>query len=290
MECAKSVSQAINACTDSDYSVLMSVYCKEKAKNLCCAIESMLKQTLPPKDFVLVCDGPLTAELDAVVDEYCRREPELFQVLRLPENRGLGLALGEGMKLCRCELVARMDSDDIAVSTRMEMQIKALQAEPGLSAVGGQIAEFQGCPDNIIGYRRVPISADAVLKRLPKRSPMNHVTVTLRKSAVLAVGGYQHFPSFEDYHLWSRMLAAGHKMQNVEDICSYVRTDEGLYGRRGGRQYFRRTLAMERCLKELGMISDVRFLMNVVVRFVGTVLLPNRIRAFLYVKLLRKST
>lgn len=272
-----------------DYSVLMSVYHKETAENLRKAIDSMLSQSVAPKDFVLVCDGALTEELDAVIEEYFCAYPEIFQILRLPQNRGLGFALSEGMKLCRFEMVARMDSDDVAVRTRMEMQLSVLRADTSLAAVGGQIAEFRGDINNVIGYRIVPLASEAVRKRLPKRCPMNHVTVTLRKALVQAAGGYQHFPSFEDYHLWCRMLAKGCRMQNIQEVCCYVRMEDSAYLRRGGWDYFCRTLAMERYMKKLGFVSDLRFFINVLTRFGGTVLLPNRAREYFYLRLLRKT-
>ena len=51
------------------YSVLMAVYYKENASYLRQAIESIQNQTFPTNDFVLVCDGPLNLELDAVISE-----------------------------------------------------------------------------------------------------------------------------------------------------------------------------------------------------------------------------
>ena len=96
------------------YSVLMSVYSKENPTWLRLAIESMQTQTLPTSDFVLVCDGPLTPELDGVIAEKQRQMGTVLTVVRLEKNMGLGNALSEGLRHCRNELVARMDSDDIS--------------------------------------------------------------------------------------------------------------------------------------------------------------------------------
>ena len=68
---------------------------------------------------VLVEDGPLTLELDIVIKEYCSKYSEL-DVVQLEENRGLGLALAEGLLHCKYELIARMDTDDIARKDRFE--------------------------------------------------------------------------------------------------------------------------------------------------------------------------
>lgn len=196
-------------CMTTSYSVLMSVYAKENANYLSAAIESMLCQSCPPTQFVLVCDGPLTPALDKVIIDFTAAHPDLFRILRLPENQGLGFALQEGLSACECQLVARMDSDDIALPLRMEHQLAAMVADPCLDVVGGQIAEFVGDPRNIQGYRMVPISPEEVRQRAVRRNPINHMTVLFRRDAVLAAGNYQDMKGFEDYFLWGRMLASG---------------------------------------------------------------------------------
>ena len=96
------------------YSVLMSVYHKEKTEYLRQAIESIQAQTFLTDDFVLVCDGPLNDGLDAIIAKNSKRWGGTLNVVRLAKNGGLGIALNEGIKHCKNELVARMDSDDIA--------------------------------------------------------------------------------------------------------------------------------------------------------------------------------
>ena len=99
------------------FSVLISLYYKENPDFLRQSLDSVFTQTLPPDEVVLVEDGPLTAELDAVVDEYVRRYQSLH-IVKLPKNMGLGNALNEGLKHCSNELVARMDTDDICYANR----------------------------------------------------------------------------------------------------------------------------------------------------------------------------
>lgn len=271
------------------YSVLMSVYCKEQAAHFQAAIDSMLHQTVPPVDFVIVCDGPLTPELDNVIADYCEAYPSLFQILRLEKNQGLGPALKIGLDACQCEYVARMDTDDISLPDRMEKQLAALRQSPHVSAVGGQIAEFDNSPDNIVDYRIVPESYEEIQSRAAKRNPMNHVTVVFKKSQVQKVGSYCDIPGFEDYHLWVQMLAAGQQLINIGDVCCYVRVDTHMYGRRGGWTYFKYTVEMERFLMKTGFINAPGFLRNVMVRFFGTVVCPNSLRSFLFQKCMRQK-
>lgn len=272
-----------------NYSVLMAVYHKDKAEHLRVAIESMLGQSVPPADFVLVCDGHLTQELDAMVRAFEAEYPALFQILRLAENRGLGAALRTGLPYCKFELVARMDADDIALPDRMEKQLAAMVACPRLSALGGQIGEFDEDPERVIAYRLVPTEEEKLREFLKYRSPMNHVTVVFRKSHVLRAGSYPDVPGFEDYCLWTRLIAAGGQLRNLPDVCCKVRVNDAMYARRGGMGYFRSTLRLERLLLETRNIYPVQFCKNLAVRFFATLLIPAKIRKGLFLRLLRKQ-
>ena len=116
-----------------EYSVLMSVYHKERPEYLKQAIESIQVQSLSTNDFVLVCDGPLNDELDAVIQTKQLEMGENLNVVRLAKNGGLGNALNEGIKHCKNELVARMDSDDIAYPDRCEKQIAVFNTHSEVS-------------------------------------------------------------------------------------------------------------------------------------------------------------
>lgn len=271
------------------YSVLMSVYRGERAERLTEAAESMLGQTVPPDEFLLVCDGPLTEELDGAVDALQRKYPEQMRVVRLPENRGLGAALNAGLALCRNDLVARMDSDDVALPRRMEVQLKPMEEDSKLAAVGGQTEEFVRCTENKTGRRQVPTDFADIKKLLPRRNPMNHMTVTFRREAVLAAGGYPNLLWFEDYGLWACMAARGMKLANVDEVCVLARADREMYRRRGGWRYARQSLRMMALLGRLGLASPLQCAVGAAVRTAAAVLFPAGLRQILYRHLLRKE-
>ena len=116
------------------FSVLLSLYFKEKPQNVRECFESLISQTATADEWVIVEDGPLTEELYAVLDEYENKYPNLIKRVPLKENQGLGRALNEGIKHCKNELVARMDTDDIAVPTRFEKQLKMFKSNPKLES------------------------------------------------------------------------------------------------------------------------------------------------------------
>ncbi|MCF0141995.1 MAG: glycosyltransferase, partial [Parasporobacterium sp.] len=129
------------------YSVLMSTYAKDDAAFLKAAVSSMLLQSVAPDEFVLVCDGPLSEDLDNVIAEF--KGNPVFKIVRLGKNSGLGIALNEGLKYCTNELVARMDSDDLASPYRCELQLKAFEEDPELTFTGGAVEEFTGAAVNV---------------------------------------------------------------------------------------------------------------------------------------------
>ena len=261
-----------------EYSVLMSVYGKEKSLFLRQAVDSMLAQTVPPREVVLVCDGPLGEDLDRVIDAFQKKEGERFQVVRLPENRGLALALNAGLEHCSCSWIARMDSDDIALSDRMEKQFK-LAEKTSATLLSGTIAEFGGAPDeetiqktiekillnkDELSQRQLPGEDEKIRKFSRSRNPMNHPAVLMKKEDVIRAGKYDaKYPYFEDYDLWLRMLKCGVKASNVQDLILLMRADEGLYDRRSGKEYqgymkaFRKRMLREKDCNRMEYMTSV---------------------------------
>lgn len=269
------------------YSVLMSVYYKEDPDNFKTAIESILNQSVKTNDFVIVCDGDLTPELNLVIDSYVEKY-NIFNIIRLKENKGLGLALAEGLVHCKNELVARMDSDDISVYDRMEFQLEYLEKNPDVDILGGQIDEFIGKEENVIASRVVPTNTSDIRKMIAHRNPVNHVTVMFKKSNIIKVGNYQSCIGFEDYYLWSRALVNGLVISNCDKVCCKVRVDEKYYMRRGGIKYFSHTKNFEKKLFNLGLITRIQYIKNIIERFIATVCIPNFVRGFLFKKIMRK--
>ena len=269
-----------------DFSVLLSVYQKEQPAYLQQSLESIFTQTLLPNEVVLVKDGPLTTELDQVVEAYRQKHPEL-KVIPLPQNQGLGKALNEGLKNCSYDIVARMDTDDIAKPYRFEKQVAVFESHPELDVVGAWIDEFEGDVGQVVAERQLPERHEEIRKYAQKRCPVNHPVVMFRKSAVLSAGGYQHFPLFEDYFLWVRMLKNGAKFYNIQESLLYFRTSPNMFKRRGGWKYAMDEVRFQNVMRKMKMITWGRFLMNVAIRFPVRIM-PNKLREVIYKKSLRK--
>lgn len=267
------------------FSVLMSLYAKERPDNLRFSLDSIFRQSLPPDEVILVKDGPLTKYLEDIVNAFASAHPEM-KIVALSENRGLGRALNEGLQHCSHELVARMDTDDIAKPERFARQVRYMECNPDIAVCGTWMDEFDGTPDNILSVKKTPETHTDITEYARGRNPLNHPSVMFRKSAVLASGNYEHFPLFEDYYLWARMIVKGYKLHNIQESLMWFRSSPDMYRRRGGWKYACDEARFQRALNRIGLISTPTACKNIVIRF-GVRIMPNFIRGMIYKKLLR---
>lgn len=270
----------------TEYCFLTSIYRNTKVNEMKLCVDSMINQTIAPSQIVVVVDGPI----DGLLEEYVKEleKNQLFTVLRLDSNVGLGEALKFGMEVCRYEIVARMDTDDICVLDRMEKQLKVLE-DLSISIVGSNIAEFIGTKDNVVSVRDVPSTHDEIVTYMKKRCPFNHMTVTFRKSEVLKAGGYMHWHYDEDSYLWVRMYLAGCRFANIEENLVFARIDQDTFRRRGGKKYYLSEKALFKFMLDNKIISKKEYFIAVTMRFIIQVVLPNRLRGWLFINFMRKK-
>lgn len=268
------------------FSVSMCVYGKDNPKWFEIAVESVLNQSVKPAEVVLVVDGPVPVELDAIIKKY--EQNRIFKVVRFAENQGHGNARRAGLKACTNELVALMDADDICVRDRFEQQL-SVYAENDVDIVGGDIAEFIGTTDNVVAYRNVPTTDAAIKIYMKKRCPFNQVTVMFKKSIVQKVGGYIDWYCDEDYYLWLRMAQNNCAMMNTGTILVNARVGEEMYSRRGGKKYFKSEAKLQKYMLDNNMIGFGTYFINIFKRFIVQVLLPNKIRGWVFKKYARKQ-
>ena len=266
-----------------DISVLISVYAKENPAFLRKSLESVFSQTCRASEVILIKDGPLTAELDAVIDSFAEQYREL-RVVAFAENRGLGHCLNDGLQMCSYDIIARMDTDDICKPHRFEKEYDFLQTHSDIDLVGSWIDEFTETPDDARSVRTVPETPEEILRYARKRCPVNHPTVMYRKKAVLDAEGYltAYFP--EDYFLWIRMLMNGSRFYNFQESLLWFRYSVDTIMRRGGWKYAKDELIVQRNIYRMGFISFPTFVQNVLIRFT-TRIVPAKIRLMIYRKI-----
>ena len=269
------------------FSVSMCVYGGDNSIWFKTAVESVLNQTLLPNEIVLVVDGPVPEDLENLIKEY--EQNSMFHIIRLETNQGHGNARRIGLQACKNDLVALMDADDISVKDRFEKQITAFQKDETLSVVGGIIAEFIDSEDNIVAYRIVPEKDEDIKIYLKKRCPFNQMTVMLKRNDVESVGGYIDWYCDEDYYLWLRMYLAKMRFYNLNENLVNVRVGEDMYRRRGGWKYFKSERKLQKYMRKNKIIGFGTYFINISKRFIVQVLLPNKLRGWVFKKFARKA-
>ena len=275
--------------TTISFSVLISVYKKEKAEYLKRALQSVINQTLKPTEIVIVKDGPLTKELDDCIEDFQKQNSKLFKILSFKENRGLGLALRDGVKACKYEYIARMDSDDISKPDRFEKQFNYLQKHPETALLGTWITEFSKDENNPDTVTKLPCTHQEIIKFAKRRNPFRHVTVVFKKSAVIQSGNYRDFLWFEDYDLFVRILQKGYIAANISECLVNVRADKDMFARRGGWQYLKQDYKFQKQILKTKYIGKTDFLINIIIRSIVRII-PNKLRSYLYKIFLRSES
>lgn len=270
------------------FSVLMSVYKKEEPEFLDLSMESILiNQSLLPDEFVLVCDGELTEDLERVIERYQKMFPLILKIYR-KENGGLGKALNFGLPKCTYSLVARADSDDICSPDRFEKQVSYFMEHPEVGIISSHIDEFETNYLTPIHTKKLPLTHDDLYKMAKFRNPLNHMAVMMRKEDVLNVGSYRHIMYLEDYELWVRSMINGVRIANVDKVLVHARVGNGMIARRGSKKYIKSWHIMNKEMLKSGMIGYATYMRNMVSVSVF-ILMPAAVKEFLYRKVLREG-
>lgn len=270
------------------FSVLISVYKNEKPEYLALALDSMVRQTLQPQEYVIVKDGLLTEALDACIESFQQQVSVPVKILAFEQNRGLGLALRDGVVACSNEYIARMDTDDIAKPERFAKQIAYLEKHPEIVLLGSRITEFSTDAEHPDTITQLPLSDKEIRKYAKSRNPFRHMTIIYKKSAVLEAGNYRDFLWFEDYDLWVRIMQKGFKVENLADCLVNVRANDEMFARRGGWRYLKQDLKFQRWLYDKGFVNFPQWAKNITVRSAMR-LIPSAVKVLLYKNFLRKT-
>ena len=217
-----------------EFSVLMSIYYKEKPEYFNRCMESIWdEQTAKPDEIVLVQDGSLNKDLYEIINKWKIKLKNKLVIVKIKQNIGLASALNEGLKYCKYELIARMDTDDIAMPYRFEKEIKFMEFHKNIDIVGTFIEEFS---DEMNYYKLVsyPLKNEDMFTFFKKRPPLAHVTVMFKKSFFEKAGYYPisgHITN-EDTLLWKKGFKNGCNFANIDYIGVKVRITKDFFNRR----------------------------------------------------------
>ena len=270
---------------DDSFSLVISVYTSDNPDHFCQAMDSVLLQSHMPEEIILMVDGPINNMLNEKVVVY--ENNPLIKVFRLEKNIGLGAARHQAILCASTPIIAVMDSDDISVFNRFELQIEAIN-NTVTDVVGGYIAEFSNSHNKIDRIRAVPITHEEIIKRGRFFSPINHVTIMFKKESYLRSGGYKGLRKIEDYDLFHHMVSVNLKFYNIPEVLVYVRATDDQYLRRHGISYYREEIGLHTEMYKSGYIGLVCMFWNLIIRL-PVRFLPVSVLRGLSKKVLRAS-
>jgi len=220
-------------------SVLMPV--RNGAQWLPVAIDSVLAQTLPDFELLVIDDGS-TDRTPEIVADYAARDARLRPIRQ--EALGLVAALNRGLTEARADLIARLDADDLALPERLAQQVAAMDANPRLNLLGSWAEVIDG-EGRATGRLTPPSEPQHLRDTLARTNPFIHSSVMLRADVVRSLGGYRRaFEAAEDYDLWLRLSEHG-DMAIASDILVRYREHGGnVTVRKSARQMFSARLAI----------------------------------------------
>ena len=163
--------------------VVISVYKNDDPIHLIQSLESIsIKQTRKPNQIILIIDGQISNKLLEVINTWydLNKHSILIVIKKNSTNIGLTKSLNKAIKLCSSDYIARMDSDDISISERFELQINFLEKNKDVDVLGGSIQEINTENKELI-IRTFPKSNSSVLKQIPISSPLAHPSVMFRR-------------------------------------------------------------------------------------------------------------
>lgn len=262
-----------------NFSCLIPISHNESTKNVQECLNSIFNQTLPPNEVIVIIDGKLNNNLKRILKRYD------LKIFELKNQKGITYALNYGLKMCKYDIVARMDSDDICAIDRFETQINLFKNNNNLELIGGQILEFDN--KSYKNKRLVPLNINEIIKYSKFRNPFNHMTIMFKKNVILNNDGYKDIPFFEDYYLWTKLLKNNINALNIDKVLVYARTDYNHIKRRGGYKYIKCIYNFEKQLYNDNYINLSTFIFNIILRC-SISLLPYKIRSLFYEFFLRK--
>jgi len=275
------------------FSVLVCIYRNDNIEYFIDAYTSILNQDLLPSQIVLVIDGWIPNNLNILVNTFKKKSESLkieFEIVKLKDNLGHGLARRNGIDKCKYDIVAIADADDINHKQRIIKQINFLKKYIDISIVGSQIVEIDSGTKVPISKKTIPVENGEIIKYLKTRCPFNQMSVMFRKKDVVQVGNYVDFYHNEDYHLWIRMYLNGFKFANLPEVLVSARVNPLFYNRRGGYRYFISELKIQNILLKNRIIILPQWLMNICIRLIVQIILPSVIRGWFFKKFFRKET
>ena len=226
------------------------------------ALDSLYAQTYQDFEIILCDDGSKDNTYDVALDN--QRQHANIVLLRNEQNLGLNATLNKCLAAAKGKYIARMDGDDISLSTRFEKQVAFLDEHPEYAVVSAPMIYF----DENGEFRRGKGKGEVVARDFVHGSPICHAPCMARTEVFRSVGGYSVDDKLlraEDYHLWFKIFAAGHKLFMMDECLYMMRDDRNASKRRTFKARYNGVYAHWMAYKKLhlSLILFIRYALHV---------------------------
>ncbi len=265
------------------FSVILPIYINDKYNIFKKSFNSILNQSLKPKEIIILLDGPVDIKIKNYLENKKKNKP-LIKIFNFKKNRGLGYILNFGVKKCKYDYIARCDADDFSRKDRFEKQMKYLANNPKIDVLGTNIYEIN--KNKIISKKKMKLNHKDISKQIFFRNPINHSTVFFKKKKLIQSGNYKKMFYFEDYYMWFRMIKKGYYFNNMPDYLVSMNVDSNYFDRRTGLRYFGYYVTFLKMLYKKKMINFFTLFICFLIR-APIVIINTKILRLIYKKILR---
>ena len=259
-------------------SVIMSEY-NTPPNYLRASIESILNQTFKDIEIVIVDDCGKN-DLESIVKEYKDRR---IRVIKNDKNIGLVESLNKAIAVSKADILARMDTDDIADENRLEEQYNFMISHEEYSVVGTLANEFS--KNSTTGILGKP--GEKTAKSLAYGDSIIHPSVMMRKKDIQSVGGYKNYKRAEDLSLWFELVMKGFRLFVIDRVLLNYRVNEEDYSK---RKFKTRGGEIKARLHYYRLTKAPVLAYLVIVKSITSSILPTRIVAFFRRKIILKPS
>ncbi len=220
------------------YSALIPIYKNDLLQYVKVAVESMLNQTRPFDEILLIVEGNVSEEINLYLN--CLKTP--VNVLRIdnqngPLGFGLPASLNVGIKNAIGDFIVRLDSDDYSHPQRLEKIDTYLKKNSQVHLMSSWVDEYDENLELLISTRRVPLTDKHIKRKGRWKNPFNGPAAVFRRDTAIILGGYPIVASNEDYCFWAEFLINGYTVSNIPESLVYMRTGRSMIPRRKSKRY-----------------------------------------------------
>lgn len=221
-------------------------------------IESILNQTYSNFEYIILDDGS-TDNSWQIIQDYAKKDKRIKpyrneENLRIVKTRNKGFELSSS----KAKYFAILDSDDIALPHRLELQVNFMEQNPEFGLAGGNKYLIDENSE-IFGYRNYPTRNQEIKKVITRYNPIAQSCVLLRKTVIEQVGKYdEKWKYCQDYDYWLR-VGKRWKLRNLELPLIKYRISEEQVKSKNMTETIRYTYKIqEKAIKKYGY-SDTLF-------------------------------